>query len=140
MTVSRRYDRLEARTHRPRPEPVALTCPGETVYGDYRVTCNPADKIVNTPDTFTVRPVGTLTLRPRESGDTIRLSGGTKSLKKLFIDRKIPAAMRERIPVLCDERGRFGRIFHWRSRDRAAGELPAVTVHFDVDIPESSDD
>ena len=140
VTVSRRYDRLEAQAHTPRPEPVALTCPGETVYGDYRVTCNPADKIVNAPDTFTVRPVGTLTLRPRESGDTIRLSGGTKSLKKLFIDRKIPAAMRERIPVLCDERGVLGVYSIGVHADRAAGELPAVTVHFDVDIPESSDD
>ena len=140
VTVSRRYDRLEAQAHRPRPEPVALTCPGETVYGDYRVTCVPADKIVNAPDTFTVHPVGTLTLRPRESGDTIRLSGGTKSLKKLFIDRKIPAAMRERIPVLCDERGVLGVYSIGVHADRAAGELPAVTVHFDVDIPESSDD
>ena len=140
VTVSRRYDRLEAQAHRPRPEPVALTCPGEAVYGDYRVTCVPADKIVNAPDTFTVHPVGTLTLRPRESGDTIRLSGGTKSLKKLFIDRKIPAAMRERIPVLCDERGVLGVYSIGVHADRAAGELPAVTVHFDVDIPESSDD
>ena len=138
VTVSREYDRLEARTHKPRPEPVALT--GETVYGDYHVTCTPADKIVNTPDTFTVCPVGTLTLRPRESGDTIRLSGGTKSLKKLFIDRKIPAAMRERIPVLCDEQGILGVYSIGVHADRAAGELPAVTVHFDVDIPESSDD
>ena len=104
----------QARTHRPCPEPVALTCPGETVYGDYRVTCTPADRIVNSPVTFTVCHVGTLTLRPRESGDTIRLSGGTKSLKKLFIDRKIPAAMRERIPVVCDETGHSGRIFHRR--------------------------
>ena len=140
VTVSREYDRLEAWTHRLCPEPVALTCPGETVYGDYRVTCAPAEKIINTPDTFTVRPVGTLTLRPRESGDTIRLSGGTKSLKKLFIDRKIPAAMRERIPVLCDERGVLGVCSIGVHADRAAGELPAVTVHFDVDIPESSDD
>ena len=140
VTVSREYDRLEAWTHKPRPEPVALTCPGETVYGDYRVTCTPADKIVNTPDTFTVCPVGTLTLRPRESGDVIRLSGGTKSLKKLFIDRKIPAAMRERIPVLCDEQGILGVYSIGVHADRAAGELPAVTVHFDVDIPESSDD
>ena len=104
------------------------------------MTCAPAEKIINTPDTFTVRPVGTLTLRPRESGDTIRLSGGTKSLKKLFIDRKIPAAMRERIPVLCDERGVLGVYSIGVHADRAAGELPAVTVHFDVDIPESSAD
>ena len=63
-----------------------------------------------------------------------------KSLKKLFIDRKIPAAMRERIPVLCDERGVLGVYSIGVHADRAAGELPAVTVHFDVDIPESSDD
>ena len=140
VTVSRQYDRLEARTHKPCPEPVALTCPGETVYGDYRVTCTPADKIVNTPDTFTVCPVGTLTLRPRESGDTIRLSGGTKSLKKLFIDRKIPAAMRERIPVLCDEQGILGVYSIGVHADRAAGELPAVTVRFGKDIAENSAD
>lgn len=140
VTVSRRYDRLEAQAHTPRPEPVALTCPGETVYGDYRVTCKPADKIVNTPDTFTVRPVGTLTLRPRESGDTIRLSGGTKSLKKLFIDRKIPAAMREQIPVLCDEQGVLGVYSIGVHADRAAGELPAVTVRFDRNTVESSAD
>lgn len=140
VTVSRQYDRLEARTHKPCPEPVALTCPGETVYGDYRVTCAPTDKIVNTPDTFTVRPVGTMTLRPRESGDTIRLSGGTKSLKKLFIDRKIPAALRERIPVLCDEQGILGVYSIGVHADRAAGELPAVTVRFDKDIAENSAD
>ena len=147
VTVSRRYDRLEAQAHRPRPEPVALTCPGETVYGDYRVTCVPADKIVNAPDTFTVHPVGTLTLASTYS--TIvsfvvtPIAGklmNDKSLKKLFIDRKIPAAMRERIPVLCDERGVLGVYSIGVHADRAAGELPAVTVHFEVDIPESSDD
>ena len=58
----------------------------------------------------------------------------------MFIDRKIPAAMRERIPVLCDERGVLGVYSIGVHADRAAGELPAVTVHFEVDIPESSDD
>ena len=104
------------------------------------MTCAPADRIVNTPDTFTVCPVGTMTLRPRKSGDTIRLSGGTKSLKKLFIDRKIPAALRERIPVLCDEQGILGVYSIGVHADRAAGELPAVTVRFDKDIAENSAD
>ena len=140
VTVSRQYDRLEAQTRKPCPEPVVLVCPGETVYGDYHVTCAPADKIVNMPDTFTVCPVGTMTLRPRESGDIIRLSGGTKSLKKLFIDRKIPAALRERIPVLCDEQGILGVYSIGVHVDRAAGELPAVTVRFDKDIAENSAD
>ena len=138
--MSRQYDRLEAQTRKPCPEPVVLVCPGETVYGDYHVTCAPADKIVNMPDTFTVCPVGTMTLRPRESGDIIRLSGGTKSLKKLFIDRKIPAALRERIPVLCDEQGILGVYSIGVHADRAAGELPAVTVRFGKDIAENSAD
>ena len=41
-----------------------------------------------------------VTIRPRKTGDTIRLSGGSKSVKKLFIDKKIPAVQRECIPVL----------------------------------------
>ena len=43
-----------------------------------------------------------LILRSRREGDAIQLSGGTKSLKKLFIDRKIPAWERSRIPVLAN--------------------------------------
>ena len=43
-----------------------------------------------------------LVLRPRQTGDEISLPrrGGTKSLKKLFIDEKVPRRERERIPVL----------------------------------------
>ena len=46
-------------------------------------------------------------LRPRQTGDEISLPrrGGTKSLKKLFIDEKVPRRERERIPVLADGRG-----------------------------------
>lgn len=132
VTVTRRYDRLEAQAEKPRPEPAMLSCPGETIYGDYRVTCVPAEKIVSTPNTFTVNPVGSMILRPRESGDSIRLSGGTKSLKKLFIDRKIPAAQRERIPVLCDDQGVLGVCSIGVHPDRVAGELPGVTIHFEA--------
>lgn len=134
VTVARLYDRLEAQTVKPRPEPTVLACPGETIYGEYRVTCAAADEILNTADTFTVRPVGPMVLRPRESGDSIRLSGGTKSLKKLFIDRKIPAAQREWIPVLCDDQGVLGVCSIGANLDRTAGELPGVTVHFDREI------
>ena len=45
-------------------------------------------------------------LRPRLSGDQIKLPGrDTKSLKKLFIEAKIPRRDRERISVLADEGG-----------------------------------
>ena len=131
VTVTRQYDRLEAENGEPVPEPAVVPCPGEVLYGDYRVTCAPAGEIINTTDTFTVCPVGQVILRPRESGDVIRLKGGTKSLKKLFIDRKIPAARREQIPVVCDELGVLGVYSIGVHVDRAAGEKPGVTIHFE---------
>lgn len=131
VTVTRQYDRLEAENGEPVPEPAVVPCPGEVLYGDYRVTCAPAGEIINTTDTFTVCPVGQVILRPRKSGDLIRLKGGTKSLKKLFIDRKIPAARREQIPVVCDELGVLGVYSIGVHVDRAAGEKPGVTIHFE---------
>ena len=43
-----------------------------------------------------------LTLRSRRSGDVITMKYGSKSLKKLFIDNKIPAAMRNGMVVVAD--------------------------------------
>ena len=61
-----------------------------------------------------------LALRPRQTGDEITLPrrGGTKSLKKLFIDRKIPAHLRPLVPVLCDDAGVLGVPGIGVSRDR----------------------
>ncbi len=39
-------------------------------------------------------------VRPRREGDRLRLSGGSKTLKKWMIDRKLPAARRGGLPVL----------------------------------------
>ena len=43
-------------------------------------------------------------VRSRKTGDSIKLSekAGTKTLKKLFIEKKIPARMRENVPVIAD--------------------------------------
>ncbi len=131
VTLSRSYDRLEVLPGELSGETVELPCPGEVLLPGMRVVCGPAQRIVNTADTFTVRPVGTMLLRPRRAGDALRLSGGTKSLKKRFIDRKIPASERQRIPVLCDEQGILGVYQFGADLDRAAAELPAVTVHFE---------
>ena len=48
---------------------------------------------------------GTLVLRSRQPGDTIRLACGSKRLKKLYSDEKIPAGRRERILVISDDAG-----------------------------------
>ena len=41
-----------------------------------------------------------VTVRPRKPGDRLRLRGGTKPVKEWMIDRKIPAASRDGVPVL----------------------------------------
>lgn len=130
VTVARNYDRLEVlRKQEPLPETL-LTVPGKTVIPGWEVVCTPAETIINTPDTFTVCPKGELTLRSRRSGDSIRLSGGSKSLKKLLIDRKIPAAQRDSLPLLVDEGGVLGVYSIGVHQDRAAKTLPAVTIRF----------
>ncbi len=50
---------------------------------------------------------GNIVIRPRKTGDKIKLFGsnGTKTLKKLFIERKIPAHRRAMIPVIADDAG-----------------------------------
>ena len=53
-----------------------------------------------------VLPVSdTLYVRSRMSGDRILLPAGHRSLHRLMIDRKIPAAVRDSIPVLCTRDG-----------------------------------
>ncbi len=43
------------------------------------------------------------TVRTRRTGDVIRLlgGGGTKRIKELFIDEKIPAYVRDAVPLIC---------------------------------------
>lgn len=131
VTIGRVYDRLEKLEQNESLSPVILSCPGEAEFGDFYVTCTAAEEILQTQEAFTINPQGDIILRPRQSGDSIRLSGGSKSLKKLFIDRKIPASQRERIPVVCDEQGILGIYSIGVNRDRAADNLPAVTIRFE---------
>ena len=131
VTIARQYDRLEPLAPEQPLEQISLTIPGETRIPGYRITCFPAEQLCSTPDTFIVRPEGTPVITGRRSGDSIRLPGGTKSLKKLFIDRKIPASHRDRIPVLRDSRGILGVFGIGIHLDRAADTLPAVAIHIE---------
>lgn len=130
VTIARNYDRLEVLTKENPLETVELKDTLDLPQLGLRVTCAPAEKIINTPDTFTVYPRGAITLRPRQSGDTIRLPGGSRSLKKLFVDRKIPASQRDRIPVIADGQGVLGVYGIGTNLDRAAQEIPALTIRF----------
>ena len=106
------------------PVPGTVELPGWGL----RIQCAEADSLENTDCTFTVQTEGPVLVRSRKPGDTVRLAGGSKSLKKLFIDRKIPAARRERIPVLADETGILGIYSIGVNQDRKAAQLPAVRI------------
>ena len=59
-------------------------------------------------------------LRSRRQGDVLRLTGGSRSLKRLMIDRKIPAPQRDRVPVLADSQGVLAVCGLGMDRERAA--------------------
>ena len=50
---------------------------------------------------------GALFIRKRQNGDRITPKGmtGSKKVKDILIDRKIPAEDRDKIPLICDEKG-----------------------------------
>lgn len=48
---------------------------------------------------------GGIVIRSRQQGDKIKLAGGTKKIKDLFIDLKIPREDRCKVPLIADEQG-----------------------------------
>jgi tRNA(Ile)-lysidine synthase len=133
IMLTRRYDRLEQLYELPPLETVTLPQQGIVEFPevDLRVNICPAQSLENTESTFTVIPTGTLTLRCRQEGDSIRLSGGTKSVKKLFADRKIPVGQRLRIPIVADDAGILGIYSIGAHRNRIAPALPALQIRFE---------
>lgn len=85
----RRYDRLAFTKDGPPPPPEGFTLrPGETGrFGGWEITF--------------VSGEGELTVRSRREGDTVTLPYGTKTVKKLLIEQKIPKEFRDSIPILC---------------------------------------
>jgi tRNA(Ile)-lysidine synthetase-like protein len=60
-----------------------------------------------------------LLLRSKKPGDTVALSGGTKRLKDLYNDWKVPPERRRQIPVLEDRNGILailGKAYGYRNR------------------------
>ena len=90
MTVRREYDTVYFGTEKGRRTPAAVTVscrePGSLHWGGWQITWQAADT--------------DLCIRTRQTGDTIRLPGGRRSIKKLLIDRKVPAAVRDTVPVV----------------------------------------
>lgn len=117
IVIAREYGCLVKRETVPPLMPCVLNNPGVTPIPELgiRVICTPCE---DQKDGFCVRTEGRLILRQRQPGDEMRLPGGTKDLKKLFIDKKIPASQRCRVPVLADDSGVVGVIGIGPNRDR----------------------
>ena len=105
ITVRRQYDLLvltrETEQEPPPPMPLAL---GENRWGDWTVLCEKAacpGKAYVSPVEFYLKP-GEYLIRSRQAGDRVTLGPRpTRTVKRLMIDRKIPAHRRGRIPVLA---------------------------------------
>lgn len=129
ITICRNYDRLQVLYEPACVDHILLSDGVTEIHAlGLRITCTPAEDVENTGNIFTVQPQGQLFLRSRQPGDRIRLSGGTKQLKKLFIDRKIPAHQRPQIPVICDETGILGVYSIGVNLERQSSTLPAIRI------------
>lgn len=86
----------------PLPTPGLLTLPTLGLSIRTWLTDTPRDFSAE-PDTLLLNYgmiAGEIVLRPRQIGDMLALPGGRKSIKRLMIDRKIPASHRGCLPVL----------------------------------------
>lgn len=93
MCVERQYEIVYFGKEPPTaPVPMTVSCDraGSVIWGAWRIA-------------WQAGPY-TLHIRGRQTGDTIRLAGGSKTVKKLLIDKKVPASKRDGIPVVvCRE-------------------------------------
>ena len=105
VTFTRCYDNLQVTDPVAELTEIRLNCPGVTELPGLRILCSPNESENYNIDSFPVKLGSNPVIRGRMTGDSLRLSGGTKTVKKLLIDRKIPAARRVHIPVIADDTG-----------------------------------
>ncbi len=101
--IRRSYDRLEKGEGPCQSFCYSLQGSGELPLAEagLLLKISPAQCWENSPARFTVPALDGVVVRSRQAGDRLRTSGGTKSLKKAFIDKKIPAHLRGSIPVVA---------------------------------------
>ena len=129
ITIGREYDRLLRLPQQEAPDTAQLTLGSQKLpQWKLEIHVSQAQSLEQGKTVFTVQPEGKIVVRSRLPGDRIRLPGGSKTLKKLFIDEKIPAWERPFLPVLADEKGVLAVVGIGVNLDRVAKELPAVRI------------
>ncbi|MBE6977429.1 MAG: tRNA lysidine(34) synthetase TilS [Ruminococcaceae bacterium] len=122
ITLQRCYGSVQKASAAQAPMPAAVSLEGITELPQWglRLTCAKAESGLQTQ--------GNVVVRSRRAGDEIRLSGGTKSLKKLFIDKKIPASQRPFVPVLADDGGVLAAYGLGVNQERISRDMPGVQI------------
>lgn len=102
----RRYDTLVLTGKQPPPVPERVKLYPDTpvMFGPWQVLLiREGAQTEGVPLTLTPEELP-LTVRSRQEGDSICQPFGRKSIKKLFIDRKIPKDLRDNIPIICNNK------------------------------------
>ncbi len=111
LCVRCEYDNIvfEKRTDTAAPLPIKLV-EGKLNYGEYAVSVKKtkkSEKINNSVNTFIIqcdKIQGDLVIRARREGDELKMAKRpNKSLKKMFIEKRIPKNSRDAIPVIADD-------------------------------------
>ncbi len=108
LHLSRSYGLLRPIQKTEQLAAAALTIPGVCHVGGWVVSCQMEERAVKPADTgytFALSmermPPYPLTVRARQSEDTLALPGGHRRVKRAMIDKKIPAALRDELPVIA---------------------------------------
>ena len=133
IVIQRKYNILEKAPAATELEEKILTCPGQVEYPQLgiRIVAEPATEIVRKTERFVISPVENIYIRSRKAGDEITLSGGTKSLKAIFVDRKIPQTERSLTPVLASGDQVLGVWGIGGNFRHMTEELPGIEIRFE---------
>ena len=135
VTLRRSYDRLTVEREQIILPTRALPAEGVTALPEIGMAVRTA--IADGPGENIISPAGQMVVRSRRSGDSLTTKGGTKSLKKRFIDRKIPQWERSTVPVIADEQGVLAVMGFGMDENRKSGG-PYIRIEF-VTISEEAE-
>lgn len=134
LTLCRRDGALRLRRAAALPPPLALR-PGRQIWGPYTVLVEKPDgEPPPSPGTVVLdaaRAAGALTIAPWDGTGRLAVETGSRTIKRLFADRGIPAEERWEYPALYLE-GRpiavFGVAADWNCRPRPGAPRLAVRI------------
>ena len=127
VTLRRSYDRLTVEREQIILPTRALPAEGVTALPEIGMAVRTA--IADGPGENIISPAGQMVVRSRRSGDSLTTKGGTKSLKKRFIDRKIPQWERSAVPVIADDAGVLAVMGFGMDENRKSGG-PYIRIEF----------